>query len=59
MPWEDFKAQILDPWAGWDPGYDPVAATGWKLDETPFDPQAGQTLADLGVEHKGLIRFHT
>ena len=25
MSWADFKAQLIDPWAASDPGYDPAA----------------------------------
>ncbi len=57
MTWGEFRAQVLDPWAGADPDYRPDAAGDWRLDETPIEPRPEQTLAELGVVHKGLIRF--
>lgn len=57
MPWSDFKSQMIDPWASGDPDYEPHRATQWRRDDEPIDPGPQQTLAELGVPHKGLIRF--
>lgn len=57
MSWGDFKAQLMDPWAASDPDYDPSAPKDWALDGKPFSPEPGQSLAELGVVHKGLITF--
>jgi phenol/toluene 2-monooxygenase (NADH) P4/A4 len=59
IPWADFKAQMIDPWAATDPDYDPGAATDWRVDDDPFTPADGMTLAHTGVVHKGLITFRT
>lgn len=58
MKWSELRPQI-DAWAGSDPDYRPEAATDWRLDDEPIDPQPDQTIADLGIVHKGLIRFRT
>lgn len=58
MKWSEFTAEV-DKWAGADPDYRPGSATDWRLDDEPIDPKPDQTLADLGVVHKGLVRFRT
>ena len=57
MKWSDFKTQMIDTWAGTDPDYRADAATDWRLDDDPIEPQPDQTIADLGIVHKGLVRF--
>ena len=59
MSWATFKAEVLDPWAGADPDYEPSAATDWHLDGEPVTPSDATSLADTGVVHKGLITFRT
>ena len=59
MPWGDFMTQMVDPWAGSDPDYDPEAPKEWFLDDKPFTPDPGRSLADHGIVHKGLISFRT
>ncbi len=59
MPWADFKAQMVDPWAAADPDYDPGATVDWRVDDAAFIPTDGMTLAHTGVEHKGVITFRT
>jgi phenol/toluene 2-monooxygenase (NADH) P4/A4 len=57
MRWADFRAQMIDPLFAGDPDFDPKKATNWRLDDSPFTPSDDAGLADLGVVHKGLIRF--
>lgn len=59
MAWSDFKSQMIDPWASADPDYRPEAVIGWWRDGEPIDPQPDDTIAGLGIGHKGLIRFRT
>lgn len=60
MPWADFKAQLIDPWAASDPGYDPVAPKDWQVvGGQAIDPGANPSLGDTGVVHKGIIIFRT
>jgi len=59
MTWADFKAGMIDPWAAADQDYDPSAAVGWQVGDRSETPADGATLAELGVEHKGLITFRT
>ncbi|MCO5303769.1 MAG: hypothetical protein M9923_11260 [Phycicoccus sp.] len=64
MPWEDFWNGIFVPYHEEDPDFD--ASKGWEQfdwflavnrDATPVTPEAGKTLADLGVTHKGVFGF--
>lgn len=57
MTWSDFKSQMIDSWASGDPDYRPDGATDWRRDEEAIDPRPDQTIADLAIPHKGLIRF--
>lgn len=57
MPWADFRAALLDPWAASDPDFDAAATHGWTVDGTPVEPADGTTLAELGVGHKSLVSF--
>lgn len=59
MPWSDFKAGVVDAWAAADPDYDPAAVHSWRVDDRPIEPGADQTLAELGIVHKGLVSFRT
>lgn len=60
IPWADFKAQLIDPWAASDPDYDPAAPTDWKVaGGQAIDTGANPSLSDTGVGHKGLITFRT
>lgn len=57
MTWADFKSGVIDPWAAADPDYDPERAADWRRDDEPITPRPDQTLAELGIAHKGLIKF--
>lgn len=59
IPWSDFKADMIDPWASLDPSYTPDAPKTWSIDGKTFEPSDDQSLADLGVVHKGVIAFTT
>jgi phenol/toluene 2-monooxygenase (NADH) P4/A4 len=60
MPWADFKAQLIDPWAASDPGYDPAAPKDWQvIGGHAINPDANPSIGDTGVVHKGLISFRT
>ena len=59
MAWSDFRSQLVDPWAGSDPDYDPSAATGWEIDGKAVDLASDTPLGDAGLVHKGLITFRT
>jgi phenol hydroxylase P4 protein len=60
MPWADFKAQLIDPWAASDPDYDPAAPKDWQVvGGQAIDPGANPALGDTGVAHKGIIIFQT
>lgn len=57
MTWDDFKTQMIDPWAGSDPDYDPKTPNDWRLDGKPFTPDPKKSLAHHGAVHKGVITF--
>ena len=47
----------MDPWAAADPDYDAARATDFRSDDDVLDPQPTQTIEQLGIPHKGLIKF--
>lgn len=57
MPFGEFVAGIVAPWAGSDPDFDATAMTHWRLFDEPLDPAEHKSLADLGVGHKALLHF--
>jgi phenol hydroxylase P4 protein len=57
MPFGEFLAGLVDPWAGSDPDYRPGTGRGWTLDGAAFDPSPEASLAELGVGHKSLLTF--
>jgi phenol hydroxylase P4 protein len=57
MTWADFRTQVMDPWAAADPDYDAARATDFRSDDDVLDPQPTQTIEQLGIPHKGLIKF--
>jgi phenol hydroxylase P4 protein len=59
MPFGAFVSEMVLPWAGSDPDFDPTSISGWSLFDESIDPTADQTLEELGVGHKGLLKFRT
>ena len=59
MSFGEFKSQMIDPWAGSDPDYDPSAPRDWQVNGEPFSAGDDVALADTGVGHKGLFVFRT
>lgn len=58
MPFAEFVAAVIIPWASSDPDFVPASVTGWRLFEQPLDPGDGsKTLAGLGIGHKALVTF--
>lgn len=57
MPFGEFVAQIVTPWAASDPDFDPGAPLSWRLFDEPLAPEPGRSLADLGIGHKALLHF--
>jgi Phenol hydroxylase conserved region len=57
MPWQDFVAAMVEPWAGQDPDFVPGSGRDWTVDGQQVDPGPAALLADLGVGHKSLITF--
>ncbi|HEX2912096.1 MAG TPA: phenol hydroxylase subunit P4 [Chloroflexia bacterium] len=59
MTFGDFKANMLQGLFGADPDYATLTPenTRWLLGDTPIQPRDDQSLADLGLTHKGLLKF--
>jgi phenol/toluene 2-monooxygenase (NADH) P4/A4 len=59
VPFGEFLATVVHPWAASDPDFDPASVHDWRLFDDPIDPEADRSLADLGVGHKALLKFST
>jgi phenol/toluene 2-monooxygenase (NADH) P4/A4 len=59
MPFGEFVATIVNPWAASDPDFDPAAIRAWRLFDEPIAPASDRSLSDLGVGHKALLKFST
>jgi phenol hydroxylase P4 protein len=57
MPFGEFVAGVVGPWAGSDPDFDVSQVHDWRLAGKPLDPADGTPLAELGVGHKTLLSF--
>jgi phenol hydroxylase P4 protein len=57
MSWSDFQAQMVEPWAAADPDYDKDKVVEWLLDDEPIQPGDNESIAGIGVPHKGLLKF--
>jgi phenol hydroxylase P4 protein len=57
IPFGEFVAQLVTPWAASDPDFDPGAIRDWRLFEEPLSADPGRSLADLGIGHKALLHF--
>jgi phenol hydroxylase P4 protein len=58
MPFADFVEAMVKPWASSDPDFDPASMTEWRLFDDAIEVSAA-SLAELGIGHKGLLRFRT
>lgn len=59
MPFGEFKAAMVDAWAGSDPDYTPTSVGEWRLFDQPLDADPDRSLAELGIGHKALLSFAT
>jgi phenol hydroxylase P4 protein len=57
MPFGEFVAQLVNPWAASDTDFDPAGIRDWRLFEDPLAVSAERSLADLGIGHKALLHF--
>jgi phenol hydroxylase P4 protein len=55
----EFVANVVGPWAGSDPDFDPAAVRNWRLNGKELGDPGSATLAELGVGHKALLKFTT
>ncbi|MBB2891985.1 phenol hydroxylase subunit P4 [Flexivirga oryzae] len=59
IPFGTFLTEIVWPWAGSDPDFDPSQVAGWQLFDEQLTPDDGASLTDLGIGHKALLKFRT
>ena len=59
MVFGEFLEAMVIPWASSDPDFDPSAIVDWRLFEEPLATSGRETLAQLGIGHKGLLKFRT
>jgi phenol/toluene 2-monooxygenase (NADH) P4/A4 len=59
MPFSEFVAAMVNPWASSDPDFDPSSVSDWRVDDRPLAGPDGASLADLGIGHKSLVKFRT
>jgi phenol/toluene 2-monooxygenase (NADH) P4/A4 len=57
MPFGEFVAQLVGPWAASDPDFDARTIRDWRLFDEPLAADPRRSLADLGIGHKALLRF--
>jgi phenol hydroxylase P4 protein len=57
MPFGTFVSDMVLPWAASDPDFDPSSISEWLLFDDAITPAPDQTLEDLGIGHKGLLKF--
>ena len=55
MEFDAFVADVVGPWAGSDPDFDPAAVRDWRLDGKPVGGPG--SLSELGIGHKALLKF--
>ncbi len=61
MKWGDVIAGIMPEAFAQHPEFKQIDwdSAQWLLDNQPVSPEAGQTLAELGADHKSCFRFTT
>jgi phenol hydroxylase P4 protein len=57
MPFGEFVAGIVAPWAGSDPDFDVEMIRDWRLFGDALANDDSTSLADLGIGHKALLAF--
>jgi phenol/toluene 2-monooxygenase (NADH) P4/A4 len=57
MPFAEFVATVVHPWAASDPDFESTEIRGWKLFDEPIDPAPGTSMEGAGIGHKALLRF--
>lgn len=59
MPFGEFLAGVIQPWAASDPDYQPGSERDWFIDGNPVRVSAEASLTDLGIGHKHTLSFQT
>lgn len=59
IPFASFLSDIVVPWASSDPDFDVAKVTDWRLFDDDLEIADDKSLADLGIGHKGLLKFRT
>jgi phenol hydroxylase P4 protein len=59
MSFAAFVEEMVEPWAGSDPDFDSGTVEDWRLFDVPLTTDGSQSLRELGIGHKGLLKFRT
>ena len=59
MPFGEFLAGVVEPWAASDPDFDSSAVRDWWIDGNPIQVSDDPSLTDLGIGHKHTLSFQT
>ena len=61
MPFQALREQVLAEGFGQHPDFEHIkwSEVQWQLNDAPLQPDDGKTLAELGFDHKSLLRFKT
>lgn len=61
MPFKDLKAHVLSEGFGQHPDFENIdwSEVQWTLNGETLTPSDDKTLAELGFDHKSLLRFKT
>ena len=61
MPFQALREQVLAEGFGQHPHFEHIkwSEVQWQLNDAPLQPDGGKTLAELGFDHKSLLRFKT
>ncbi|QRP48516.1 phenol hydroxylase subunit P4 [Amycolatopsis sp. FDAARGOS 1241] len=57
MPFAEFVENMVGPWAGSDPDFDPAAVGDWRVNDQPLAASGDTPLTELGIGHKAMLKF--
>jgi phenol hydroxylase P4 protein len=57
MPFGEFLAGVVQPWAASDPDFEPGSERDWFINGNPVQVRDDASLKDLGIGHKHTLSF--
>ncbi|MGV1087589.1 MAG: phenol hydroxylase subunit P4 [Mycobacterium sp.] len=57
MPFGEFLAGVVHPWASSDPDFEPGSERDWFINGNPVQVRDDASLKDLGIGHKHTLSF--